>query len=60
MPVAPTLVPAHDVEEPLLAESSDCFCMFPIKYPQIWEFYKKAVASFWTTDEVDLSADTWH
>lgn len=22
--------------------------MFPIKYPAIWEMYKKAEASFWT------------
>lgn len=31
--------------------------MFPIKYHQIWEFYKKAVASFWTPEEVDLEND---
>ena len=24
------------------------FTMFPIKYPQVWEMYKKAEASFWT------------
>ena len=35
-------------EEPLLAENPQRFCMFPIKYPQIWEMYKKAEASFWT------------
>jgi hypothetical protein len=22
--------------------------MFPIKYPAVWEMYKKAEASFWT------------
>lgn len=31
--------------------------MFPIQYPQIWEMYKKAEASFWTAEEVDLSQD---
>lgn len=31
--------------------------MFPIKYPGVWEAYKKAEASFWTAEEVDLSAD---
>lgn len=36
------------LEEPLLDENPDRFCMFPIKYPQIWEMYKKAEASFWT------------
>ncbi|CAL5068675.1 unnamed protein product [Urochloa humidicola] len=60
MPSAPAFVPACDAEEPLLAASSDRFSMFPIRYPQIWEFYKKAVASFWTAEEVDLSADARH
>lgn len=44
-------------EEPILMEQSQRFCMFPIKYPQLWEMYKKAVASFWTVEEVDLSLD---
>ncbi|GBG86154.1 hypothetical protein CBR_g41058 [Chara braunii] len=48
------------VVEPLLAENSQRFCMFPIKYPSIWEFYKKAEASFWTAEEVDLSQDLAH
>ncbi|KAG9455744.1 hypothetical protein H6P81_000252 [Aristolochia fimbriata] len=47
-------------EEPLLASNPDRFCMFPIRYPQIWEMYKKAEASFWTAEEVDLSQDTRH
>ncbi|KAK2635490.1 hypothetical protein Ddye_030282 [Dipteronia dyeriana] len=47
-------------EEPLLAPNPDRFCMFPIEYPQIWEMYKKAEASFWTAEEVDLSQDTRH
>ncbi|MQM23933.1 hypothetical protein Taro_057003 [Colocasia esculenta] len=47
-------------EEPLLAPNPDRFCMFPIKYPQIWEMYKKAEASFWTAEEVDLSHDLRH
>ncbi|GFP84835.1 ribonucleoside-diphosphate reductase small chain [Phtheirospermum japonicum] len=34
--------------------------MFPINYPQIWEMYKKAEASFWTFEEVDLSEDLHH
>ena len=33
------------------------YTMFPIKYPQLWDYYKKAVASFWTVEEVDLSKD---
>ena len=33
------------------------FNLFPIRYPTLWEFYKKAVASFWTVEEVDLAED---
>lgn len=31
--------------------------MYPIRYHDLWELYKKAVASFWTVEEVDLSQD---
>jgi len=31
--------------------------LFPIQYPEIWRFYKKAQASFWTVEEIDLSHD---
>ena len=31
--------------------------MFPIQYPDVWELYKRAEASFWTTAEVDLAGD---
>ncbi|XP_031480861.1 ribonucleoside-diphosphate reductase small chain B-like [Nymphaea colorata] len=48
---------AAGMEEPLLEPNPERFCMLPIKYPQIWEFYKKAEASFWTVEEVDLSQD---
>ena len=34
--------------EPLLDKNDDRFTMFPIKYGDIWEMYKKAEASFWT------------
>ncbi|KAL6533486.1 hypothetical protein OROMI_027598 [Orobanche minor] len=47
-------------EEPILTPNQDRFCMFPIQYPQIWEMYKKAEASFWTAEEVDLSEDLRH
>jgi hypothetical protein len=40
--------PPADASEPLLAENADRFVLFPIKYNQIWEMYKKAEASFWT------------
>src|ERR1700741_2155346 len=43
--------------EILLQENKDRFVLFPIKYPRIWEMYKKAEASFWTAEEIDLSQD---
>ena len=29
----------------------------PLRYNDIWQMYKKAEASFWTAEEVDLSKD---
>lgn len=43
--------------EPILKENKDRFVLFPIEHHDIWEFYKKAEASFWTAEEVDLSSD---
>lgn len=43
--------------EPILQESEDRFVLFPIQHNQVWEMRKKALASFWTTDEIDLEAD---
>src|SRR5689334_8691540 len=43
--------------EPILVENKDRFVLFPIKYKDIWEFYKKSEASFWTAEEIDLSSD---
>ncbi len=33
------------------------FSLFPVKYPDLWSLYKQQVASFWTTEEIDLSRD---
>ncbi|RDX55734.1 ribonucleotide reductase small subunit [Lentinus brumalis] len=43
--------------EPLLMESKRRFVLFPIQYHEIWQMYKKAEASFWTAEEMDLSKD---
>ncbi|XP_056298655.1 ribonucleoside-diphosphate reductase subunit M2 isoform X1 [Pseudoliparis swirei] len=47
-------------EEPLLKNNPQRFVIFPIKYHDIWQMYKKAEASFWTAEEVDLSKDLQH
>ncbi len=43
--------------EPLLVEDPNRFVLFPIKQNDIWQFYKKAEASFWTAEEIDLQQD---
>ncbi|KAK4911988.1 Ribonucleotide-diphosphate reductase (RNR), small subunit [Elasticomyces elasticus] len=66
-PVEKTLTKAEAIKameatEPLLQENPHRFVMFPIKYHEIWQMYKKAEASFWTAEEIDLSKDLhdWH
>ncbi|CAI6741803.1 ANL_collapsed_G0029770.mRNA.1.CDS.1 [Saccharomyces cerevisiae] len=44
-------------EEPLLNEDKERTVLFPIKYHEIWQAYKRAEASFWTAEEIDLSKD---
>jgi ribonucleoside-diphosphate reductase beta chain len=43
--------------EPILEENKDRFVLFPIKHDDIWAFYKKEEASFWTAEEIDLAPD---
>jgi ribonucleoside-diphosphate reductase subunit M2 len=43
--------------EAILKENPNRFVLFPIQYHDVWQMYKKAVASFWTVEEVDLSKD---
>ncbi len=43
--------------EPILVPNEGRFVLFPIQHDDIWAFYKKAEASFWTAEEIDMSAD---
>jgi len=58
----PSSLQSEELDEPLLAENKQRFVLFPIKYHEIWQMYKKAEASFWTAEEIDLSKDLhdWH
>jgi len=47
----------REQEEPLLKKNTNRFVLFPIEYDDIWQMYKKEEASFWTAEEIDLSAD---
>lgn len=44
-------------EEPLLKMNANRFVLFPIVEHDIWTMYKKAEASFWTAEEIDLAND---
>ena len=43
--------------EPILAENKNRFVIFPIQHHDIWDWYKKSEASFWTAEEIDLHSD---
>lgn len=43
--------------EPILTENPGRFVLFPIQHDDIWSFYKKCEASFWTAEEIDLHQD---
>nr|CAG4646284.1 EOG090X06TJ [Macrothrix elegans] len=51
------LQPDTSQVEPLLRPNPNRFVLFPLQYHDIWKMYKKAEASFWTAEEVDLSKD---
>ena len=54
-----TLEPIDDEKdkEILLSEEEKRYVIFPIKKDDIWKEYKKAMANFWTPEELDLSKD---
>ncbi|KAK5879575.1 hypothetical protein CesoFtcFv8_022678 [Champsocephalus esox] len=56
----PKAMKTMEEEEPLLKANPRRFVVFPIQYHDIWQMYKKAEASFWTAEEVDLSKDVQH
>jgi len=43
--------------DPILTPSNSRFTTFPIRYPDLWALYKKAIGSFWSVEEIDLAAD---
>jgi ribonucleoside-diphosphate reductase subunit M2 len=51
---------SKNITEPLLAPDDNRFVMFPIRYDDIWEMYKKQVDCFWRPEEIDLTKDMAH
>jgi len=51
-----TTTTAH---EPILQDNPGRFVIFPIQHHDIWDFYKKSEANFWTAEEIDLQQDLY-
>jgi len=45
------------MNEPILNKSNNRLSIFPIEYKDLWDLYKNALTTFWTTEEIDLSKD---
>lgn len=57
-PAAGAVVTTTELVEPMLVPNPSRFVLFPIKHEKVWDMYKKAEASFWTAEELDLAHDT--
>lgn len=44
-------------EEPLLTEETGRLTIFPIRWPQLWDMYQRAVSAIWTPEEIDFARD---
>ena len=44
-------------EEPILRKNKHRFVIFPIQHSDLWDWYKKQEACFWTAEEIDLHQD---
>ncbi|MCX7986730.1 MAG: ribonucleoside-diphosphate reductase small subunit, partial [Bacteroidales bacterium] len=55
--VKPIKLLLMETTEILLTENKERFVVLPIKYPLVWEHYKRHEACFWTAEEIDLSGD---
>lgn len=51
--------PTRSAEVPAVFSSAaaERYTLFPIQHQPLWDMYKKHQASFWTAEEIDLSAD---
>lgn len=47
----------NETIDPILTPSTKRFVLLPIKYPEIWEAYKRNLSTFWTAEEIDLADD---
>jgi ribonucleoside-diphosphate reductase subunit M2 len=45
------------LQDEILMPSQRRYILYPIKYTDLWEFYKVAENSFWVAEEINLSTD---
>ena len=50
------VVPTIETED-ILMENPNRFVMFPIQYHEVWQYYKKALSSFWIAEELSFADD---
>lgn len=43
--------------ESILKSGNSRFTVFPIKYQNLWKFYKQHISTFWTVEEIKLTDD---
>lgn len=43
--------------EPLLDPNNEQYTVYPIKYKNIWDMYKKQQSCYWKAEEIDFSTD---
>ena len=44
-------------EEPILSIANDRYTIYPIKFKDIWDNYKKQLAAHWVVEEISLAED---
>jgi ribonucleotide reductase beta subunit family protein with ferritin-like domain len=52
-----TLALSSASDEILLKDDPGRYCLFPIRFQDIWKAYKNHKNAFWTAEELDFSAD---
>ena len=50
--------PIKPTDEPLLIANPQRFVLFPVEHPDVMAMAKKAIAVFWTPEEIDLTKIT--
>ena len=46
--------------ELLLKPSDEAYSMFPIRFPNLWSFYKTSQQALWSAEELDFEEDKKH